>query len=181
LPGPAGSGGPYSFLWDPSHFFGRNISVFWAKYLCFSGKVPKFAWYGKKLGKVSRKQLKRTCPENFFPKKLSPGRVGGGGGGGGGGRYCPKKVSGKIGNRGPRNKFAPSPRKALGGPAKKGNPTLACNRGLYITFNHIYFFHTNKDQAFSCRLLPFLYLRSMGIACEAIACLSIKIILNRQP
>ena len=106
MPGPAGSGGPYSFLWDPSHFFGRNISVFWAKYLCFSGKVPKFAWYGKKLGKVSRKQLKRTCPENFFPKKLSPGRVGGGGD-----VIARKKFQEKLGIGGPETNLPRAPEK----------------------------------------------------------------------
>jgi hypothetical protein len=45
-------GGIFYFLWAPSHFLGRNISVFRAKY-------RNLVW--KKLGKVTRKQLERYC------------------------------------------------------------------------------------------------------------------------
>ena len=62
-PGSPGSGAPSNFFWGASHFFGRNISVFRAKY-------RNFVW--KKL----RKQFKRSCPEKIFPKKLSTGEGG---------------------------------------------------------------------------------------------------------
>ena len=41
---------------------------------------------------------------------------------------------------------------------RKGNPTLACYLIMhYMLRLTIYVFHTNKDQAFSCRIIPFLY------------------------
>jgi hypothetical protein len=85
----------------PSHFFGRNISVFGPKYLCFGGKVPKFGM--ENCGKVPRKQLQRTCPKKIFYLKIN---------------YCPKNFFQEnffaIGA--PKKCFAPDPRQALGGP-----------------------------------------------------------------
>jgi hypothetical protein len=46
-------GGPRIFLWGPSHFFGRYISVFQAKYFCFWAEFRNLVW--KNLGKVPRK------------------------------------------------------------------------------------------------------------------------------
>jgi hypothetical protein len=63
-PGPEALWPPRNLMLGPSHFFGRNISVFGPKCLCFGGKVPKFGM--ENCGKVPRKQLQRTCPENFF-------------------------------------------------------------------------------------------------------------------
>jgi hypothetical protein len=43
------------FLWGPSHFFGRNISVFRVKSF-FSGKVPKIGM--EKFGESATKAIK---------------------------------------------------------------------------------------------------------------------------
>ena len=68
-PGPLALGAPSHFFWGgaQSFFFGRNISVIRAEH-------RNFVW--KKLGKVLRKQFKRSCPEIFPPEKV----VDGGGG-----------------------------------------------------------------------------------------------------
>ena len=79
----AGSGGPLSFFCGPQSFFR-------AKYLCFSGKVPKFGM--EKVVESATRAIK-----TFLGRKL---------------------FSSKIRNRGSRNKFPPCPRKALGGPAQ---------------------------------------------------------------
>ena len=131
VPGPQALGAPRYFIWGPSHFsceiflfFGRNICVFRAKY-------RNLVW--KKLGKVSRKQLKRICPEKFFSLKSCRR-------GGGGDVILRKKFPEKLGIGGPETNLPRTPEKLSAAlQLKKGNPTLACNRGLYITFNHLLF------------------------------------------
>jgi hypothetical protein len=51
----------------PSHFFGRNISVFEPKYLCFGGKVPKLGM--QNCGKVPTKAIYNELVGTFFLPK----------------------------------------------------------------------------------------------------------------
>jgi hypothetical protein len=60
-----------SRFWGPLEFFCLNISEQRARYLGFFGKVPKFGM--RNLGKVAGKQLQRTGPEKFSPKKRRRG------------------------------------------------------------------------------------------------------------
>ena len=53
-PGPPALGAPSRFLWDPSHFFGRNISVF---------RAGGGGGWGQR----------RYCLENVFPKNWEYG------------------------------------------------------------------------------------------------------------
>jgi hypothetical protein len=86
-----GGGANCRGLWGPLViFFVGPQSFFRAKYLCFSGKVPKFGM--EKVVESATRAIKTFLGRKFF--------------------------SWKIRNRGSRNKFAPGPRKALGGPAQ---------------------------------------------------------------
>ena len=70
-PGPEVLGAPRNLKLGPSHFCGRNISVFGPKYLCFGGRGSKF---GIKIeGKSHESNYNVFFRKIFLPKKLSTG------------------------------------------------------------------------------------------------------------